>query len=310
MITGEWQTTKIRKLYLNALLNQEIAFFDSHINTGEVVERMSVDIILIQDAMGEKIKIFQIINRKPEINASDIAGKRLDVIHGNIEFKDVYFRYPSRPKEKILAGFSIFIHGGTTVALVGENGSGKSTVINLIERFYDPQDGEVLIDGVNIKQFHLRWLRKKIGLVSQEPILFASTIRDNISYRKNDATIEEIKIATQLANASKFIDMLPQGLDTMVGEHGTQLSGGQKQRIAIARAILKDPRILLLDEATSALDVESERVVQEALDRVTRNRTTIIIAHRLTTVRNADSIVVMHQGSIIEKGASILAIFI
>ncbi|KAL0914305.1 hypothetical protein M5K25_014641 [Dendrobium thyrsiflorum] len=250
-------------------------------------------------------KMFETINRKPEIDATDPTGKRLDVILGSIEFKDVHFSYPSRPEQKIFTGLSLFIHHGITVALVGGSGSGKSTVVSLIERFYDPQDGVVLIDGINIKQFQLRWLREKIGLVSQEPILFGSTIGDNITYGKNNATIEEIKAATELANASKFINMMPQGLDTMVGEQGTQLSGGQKQRIAIARAILKDPRILLLDEATSALDVESERVVQEALDRVMINRTTVIIAHRLSTVKTADTIAVMHQGSIVEQGSHI-----
>ncbi|XP_020579675.1 ABC transporter B family member 4-like isoform X1 [Phalaenopsis equestris] len=247
-------------------------------------------------------KMFETINRKPEIDSTDKTGKRLDVLVGDIEFKDVNFSYPSRPEQKIFTGLSLVIHHGTTVALVGGSGSGKSTVISLIERFYDPQDGEVLIDGINIKQFHLRWLREKIGLVSQEPVLFGSTIRANITYGKSNATIEEINAATELANASRFISMMPQGLDTLIGEQGTQLSGGQKQRIAIARAIVKDPRILLLDEATSALDVESERVVQEALDRVMINHTTVIIAHRLSTVRNADTIAVMHRGSIVEKG--------
>ncbi|PKI36032.1 hypothetical protein CRG98_043607 [Punica granatum] len=211
--------------------------------------------------------------------------------------------YPARPDELIFNGLSLSIPNGTNLALVGESGSGKSTVVNLIERFYDPQAGEVLIDGINIKNFRLKWLRQKIGLVSQEPVLFASTIRENISYGKEGPTDEEIKAATKLANAAKFIDKLPQGLDTMVGEHGIQLSGGQKQRIAIARAILKDPRILLLDEATSALDAESERVVQEALDRVMMKRTTVIVAHRLSTVRNANVIAVIHQGKIIENGS-------
>lgn len=155
-------------------------------------------------------KMFETINKKPEIDATDTTGKRLDVILGDIEFKDVYFSYPSRPEQKIFTGLSLFIPHGTTVALVGGSGSGKSTVISLIERFYDPQDGEVLIDGINIKQFQLRWLREKIGLVSQEPVLFGSTIKDNITYGKNNATIEEIKAAIELANASKFINMLPQ----------------------------------------------------------------------------------------------------
>ncbi|XWS46385.1 hypothetical protein CRYUN_Cryun14cG0061200 [Craigia yunnanensis] len=248
-------------------------------------------------------KMFETIKRKPEIDSYDTRGKVLEDIRGDIELRDVYFSYPARPEEQIFSGFSLSIPSGTTTALVGQSGSGKSTVISLIERFYDPQAGEVLIDGINLKEFQLRWIRGKIGLVSQEPVLFTSSIRDNIAYGKEGATTEEIKAAAELANAAKFIDKLPQGLDTMVGEHGTQLSGGQKQRVAIARAILKDPRILLLDEATSALDAESERVVQEALDRIMGNRTTVIVAHRLSTVRNADMIAVIHQGKMVEKGS-------
>ncbi|CAO2836938.1 unnamed protein product [Amaranthus hypochondriacus] len=247
-------------------------------------------------------KMFETINRKPDIDPFDPKGKVLEDIHGDITFKDVCFSYPTRPEEHIFNGFSLTVTRGTTAALVGQSGSGKSTVISLIERFYDPQSGEVLIDGINIKEFQLRWIRQKISLVSQEPVLFGLSIKDNIAYGKDGATIEEIKAAAELANASKFIDKLPQGLDTLVGEHGTQLSGGQKQRVAIARAILKDPRILLLDEATSALDAESERIVQEALDRIMVNRTTVIVAHRLSTVRNADMIAVIHQGKLVEKG--------
>ncbi|GJN05501.1 hypothetical protein PR202_ga23131 [Eleusine coracana subsp. coracana] len=247
-------------------------------------------------------KMFETINRTPEIDAYSTTGRKVDDIRGDIEFRDVYFSYPTRPDEQIFKGFSLTIPCGTTVALVGQSGSGKSTVISLIERFYDPLRGDVLIDGVNLKEFQLRWIRSKIGLVSQEPVLFAATIKENIAYGKDNATDQEIRAAAELANAAKFIDKMPQGFDTNVGEHGTQLSGGQKQRIAIARAILKDPRILLLDEATSALDAESERIVQEALDRVMTNRTTVIVAHRLSTVRNADTIAVIHQGSLVEKG--------
>eukprot|EP00258_Populus_trichocarpa_P025336 XP_024441355.1 ABC transporter B family member 21 [Populus trichocarpa] len=248
-------------------------------------------------------KMFETINRKPEIDSSDTRGKILDDISGDVELRDVYFTYPARPDEQIFSGFSLFIPSGTTTALVGQSGSGKSTVISLIERFYDPQAGEVLIDGTNLKEFQLKWIREKIGLVSQEPVLFASSIKDNIAYGKDGATTEEIRAAAELANAAKFIDKLPQGIDTMVGEHGTQLSGGQKQRIAIARAILKDPRVLLLDEATSALDAESERIVQEALDRIMVNRTTVIVAHRLSTVINADMIAVIYRGKMVEKGS-------
>ncbi|KAL8232761.1 hypothetical protein R6Q57_002539 [Mikania cordata] len=248
-------------------------------------------------------KMFETINRKPEIDSYDTKGKVLNDIHGDRELKDVYFRYPARPDEEIFSGFSLCIPSGTTAALVGQSGSGKSTVISLLERFYDPQKGEVLIDNINLKELQLKWIRDKIGLVSQEPVLFTSSIKDNILYGKDGASMDEIRVAVELANAAKFIDQLPQGLDTKVGEHGIQLSGGQKQRIAIARAILKDPRILLLDEATSALDVESERVVQEALNRIMVNKTTIIVAHRLSTVRNANMIAVIHSGKIVEKGS-------
>ncbi|KAF8042952.1 hypothetical protein BT93_A1323 [Corymbia citriodora subsp. variegata] len=248
-------------------------------------------------------KMFETIHRKPEIDSFETKGKKLDDIFGDIELRDVYFSYPARPDEQIFNGFSLTIPSGATAALVGQSGSGKSTVINLIERFYDPQAGEVLIDGINLKEFQLKWIRSKIGLVSQEPVLFACSIKDNIAYGKEGVTLEEIKVAAELANATKFIEKLPQGFDTMVGVHGTQLSGGQKQRVAIARAVLKDPRILLLDEATSALDAESERIVQEALDRIMGNWTTVIVAHRLSTVRNADMIAVIHRGKMMEKGS-------
>ncbi|KAJ9557916.1 hypothetical protein OSB04_012530 [Centaurea solstitialis] len=246
--------------------------------------------------------MFETINRKPDIYAYDGEGIVSEDIKGEIELKDVYFRYPARPDVQILSGFSLHIPSGMTAALVGQSGNGKSTVISLLERFYDPESGEVLIDGVNLKKLQLKWIRSKMALVSQEPVLFTTTIRENIMYGKENATNEEIEAAIELANASNFINKLPRGLDTMVGEHGTQLSGGQKQRIAIARAILKDPRILLLDEATSALDAESERLVQNALDTVMASRTTVVIAHRLSTIRNAQLIAVVHAGKLLEKG--------
>jgi ATP-binding cassette subfamily B (MDR/TAP) protein 1 len=186
--------------------------------------------------------------------------------------------------------------------LVGESGSGKSTVVSLVERFYDPIGGQVLVDGVDIKRLQLRWLRQQVGLVSQEPVLFGTSIRENIGYGKEDAKEEEIQAAAVLANAANFINKLPQGFDTQVGERGIQLSGGQKQRVAIARAILKNPRILLLDEATSALDAESEKVVQEALEHVMVGRTTIVVAHRLTTIRSANLIAVIERGVVVETG--------
>ncbi|BFG28034.1 hypothetical protein CerSpe_143080 [Prunus speciosa] len=475
MVTGERQATRIRGLYLKTILRQDIAFFDTEANTGEIIGRMSGDTILIQDAMGEKVgkfiqllstfiggflialikgwqltlvllacipaivlaggamsmivskmstrgqcayaeagiiveqtvgsirtvasftgekraidkynqkikiayktmvqqglatgiglgtlmliifstyglavwygskmiikngynggqvinvifaimtgglslgqtppslnafasgkaaayKMLETIKRTPKIDPYDTSGIVLEDIKGEVELKDVDFRYPARPDVQIFAGFTLHVPSGTTTALVGQSGSGKSTVIGLVERFYDPEAGQVLIDGVDLKKLQLKSIREKIGLVSQEPNLFTTTIRENIAYGKENATEEEIRRAIELANAARFIDKLPQGLDTMVGEHGTSLSGGQKQRIAIARAILKNPRILLLDEATSALDAESEKIVQDALVNLMSNRTTIVVAHRLTTIRNADCIAVVHIGKIVEKG--------
>ncbi|KAM3393539.1 hypothetical protein ACQJBY_014325 [Aegilops geniculata] len=247
-------------------------------------------------------RLFTTIKRKPEIDPSKNSGKQLVDMRGDIELKDVYFSYPTRRGQLIFDGFSLHVPSGTTMAIVGESGSGKSTVISLVERFYDPQAGEVLIDGVNIKDLQLESIRRKISLVGQEPLLFMTSIKDNITYGKEDATIEEIKRVAKLANAANFIDKLPNGYDTMVGQRGAQLSGGQKQRIAIARAIIKNPKILLLDEATSALDVESERIVQEALDRIMLDITTLVVAHRLTTVRNVDCISVIQHGKIVEQG--------
>jgi ATP-binding cassette subfamily B (MDR/TAP) protein 1 len=190
-----------------------------------------------------------------------------------------------------------------TVALVGESGSGKSTAIALLERFYDPDSGKILFDDVELQALKVSWLRQQVGLVSQEPVLFNDTIRSNIAYGKHGAASEEeIVVAAETANAHQFISALPDGYNTIVGERGIQLSGGQKQRVAIARAIIKDPKVLLLDEATSALDAESERVVQEALDQVMVGRTTVVVAHRLSTIRGADIIAVLKNGAVTEKG--------
>lgn len=248
-------------------------------------------------------KLMEIIKQKPTIvddNTSD--ANCLTDIRGNIEFKNVTFSYPSRPDVIIFRDFSIFFPAGKTVAVVGGSGSGKSTVVSLIERFYDPNQGEILLDNVDIKTLQLRWLRNQIGLVNQEPALFATTILDNILYGKPDATMAEVEAAASAANAHSFVTLLPNGYKTQVGERGVQLSGGQKQRIAIARAMLKDPKILLLDEATSALDAGSESIVQEALDRLMVGRTTVVVAHRLSTIRNVDSIAVIQQGQVVETG--------
>ncbi|KAG4969760.1 hypothetical protein JHK84_035870 [Glycine max] len=247
-------------------------------------------------------KLMEIINQKPTIVEDPSEGKCLAEVNGNIEFKDVTFSYPSRPDMFIFRNFSIFFPAGKTVAVVGGSGSGKSTVVSLIERFYDPNEGQVLLDNVDIKTLQLKWLRDQIGLVNQEPALFATTILENILYGKPDATMAEVEAATSAANAHSFITLLPNGYNTQVGERGVQLSGGQKQRIAIARAMLKNPKILLLDEATSALDAGSESIVQEALDRLMVGRTTVVVAHRLSTIRNVDTIAVIQQGQVVETG--------
>ncbi|KAF8390241.1 hypothetical protein HHK36_024766 [Tetracentron sinense] len=247
-------------------------------------------------------KLMEIIKQKPTIIQEPSDGKFLAEINGNIEFKNVTFSYPSRPDVIIFRDFSIFFPAGKTVAVVGGSGSGKSTVVSLIERFYDPNQGQVLLDSVDIKTLQLRWLRDQIGLVNQEPALFATTILENILYGKPDATMAEVEAAASAANAHSFITLLPNGYKTQVGERGVQLSGGQKQRIAIARAMLKNPKILLLDEATSALDAGSESIVQEALDRLMVGRTTVVVAHRLSTIKNVDTIAVIQQGQVIETG--------
>ncbi|GJY99923.1 ABC transporter B family member 1 [Tanacetum coccineum] len=247
-------------------------------------------------------KIFRIIDHKPSVDKNAESGLELDSVSGLVELKNVTFSYPSRPDVKILDNFSLSVPAGKTIALVGSSGSGKSTVVSLIERFYDPTSGQVMLDGHDIKELKLKWLRQQIGLVSQEPALFATTIQENILLGRPDASMIEIEEAARVSNAHSFIIKLPDAYDTQVGERGLQLSGGQKQRIAIARAMLKNPGILLLDEATSALDSESEKLVQEALDRFMIGRTTLVIAHRLSTIRKADLVVVLQQGSVLEMG--------
>ncbi|KAH0634733.1 hypothetical protein KY284_037519 [Solanum tuberosum] len=248
-------------------------------------------------------KIFRIIDHKPSVDRNAKTGLELDTVSGQLELKNVEFSYPSRPEIKILNNFNLVVPAGKTIALVGSSGSGKSTVVSLIERFYDPTSGQLMLDGNDIKTLKLKWLRQQIGLVSQEPALFATSIKENILLGRPDATQIEIEEAARVANAHSFVIKLPDGFDTQVGERGLQLSGGQKQRIAIARAMLKNPAILLLDEATSALDSESEKLVQEALDRFMIGRTTLVIAHRLSTIRKADLVAVLQQGSVSEIGS-------
>ena len=226
-------------------------------------------------------------------------------IRGAIELRDVCFFYPTRPEHWVCQSYSLSVSPGQVVALCGPSGSGKSTVIALLERFYDPQQGAVLLDGIDIRTLNVRWLRQQLGLVGQEPVLFMETIRENIAYGKPDATEAEIQEAAEAANAHSFItSTLADGYNTDVGLRGAKLSGGQKQRVAIARAIVRKPVVLLLDEATSALDNESEKIVQAALDDLMakQKRTTIVIAHRLSTIRGADKIAVVSQGVVVEEG--------
>ncbi|KAK3147627.1 hypothetical protein QOZ80_3BG0284810 [Eleusine coracana subsp. coracana] len=247
--------------------------------------------------------VFEIIDREPKIDPDDTTGLKPPNVYGSIEFKNVDFSYPARPEILVLSNFNLKVSGGQTVAVVGVSGSGKSTIISLIERFYDPVSGQVLLDGRDLKSFNLRWLRSHMGLIQQEPVIFSTTIRENIIYARHNATEAEMKEAARIANAHHFISSLPHGYDTHVGMRGVDLTPGQKQRIAIARVVLKNAPILLLDEASSAIESESSRVVQEALDTlVMGNKTTILIAHRQAMMKHVDNIVVLNGGRIVEQG--------
>lgn len=272
--------------------------------SGLSLGQAALDISVFIRAKAAAYPILEMIERNNiSKTGSNRTGQKLNKLESHIEFKDVCFSYPSRPDAVILNKFSLEIPSGKIVAVVGASGSGKSTLISLIERFYEPLSGQILLDGTDIKHLDLKWLRQQIGLVNQEPALFATTIRENILYGKDDATLHEITSAAKLSDAISFIKNLPDRYETQVGERGIQLSGGQKQRIAISRAVVKNPSILLLDEATSALDSESEKSVQEAIDRVMVGRTTVVVAHRLSTVRNADVIAVIEGGKIVETGS-------
>ena len=252
-------------------------------------------------AVGATERIKEILNLDPEVVIQQQLKEQN--LSGSIELEDVHFAYPSRTDLPILKGVSIRVEKNEKIALVGPSGVGKSTIIQLLLRFYDINSGTIKIDGESIYDQELRQYRKNISLVPQEVILFAGSIRDNIRYGKNDATEAEIMEAAESANCIEFINNFPEGMDTLIGERGIKLSGGQRQRIAIARAILKDPVVLLLDEATSALDSHSEKVVQDALNKLMKNRTSIIVAHRLSTILDADRIYVMKEGQIIEQGS-------
>ncbi|XP_047503247.1 ATP-dependent translocase ABCB1-like isoform X5 [Pieris napi] len=254
-------------------------------------------------ARGAGAQIFQTLDNLPTINPILNRGVKPNDFRGDIEYKNVVFHYPSRPDITVLKSVNLIIKHGQTVALVGHSGCGKSTIIQLLSRYYDIEEGSIKLDGNNVKDLSVKWLRSQIGLVWQEPVLFSTSIRENIRYGYENATNRDVEDAAKQANAHDFIMKLPLGYDTLVGERGASLSGGQKQRIAIARALVRNPRILLLDEATSALDTASEHKVQKALDKATKGRTTLIIAHRLSTIRNVDIIYVMHEGQVVESGS-------
>ena len=296
--------------------------------------QLAPPLVAFASAKAAVAPMYEIIDRKPEIDGLSQEGLKPEVRpEGHIQIHDIMFSYPSRPDSLVCKGYSLNIAKGETVALCGASGSGKSTVINLLLRFYDPQAGSITLDGINIRDLNIKWLRAQIGYVGQEPVLFSGTISENISYgldpelvskyfqdegkninsdevtglKWNDypkALQERIISACQLANAYEFISTFPNGFDTDVGANGVSMSGGQKQRIAIARAIVKRPSVLLLDEATSALDASSEKVVQQSIDALqqSKSQTTVVVAHRLSTIRNADKIAVVEGGVICEVG--------
>ncbi|SJZ47353.1 lipid A export permease/ATP-binding protein MsbA [Selenihalanaerobacter shriftii] len=276
-----------------------LAFFTLLITISGPIKSLSKLSNTIQQALAAADRIFEIMDLEVDIKEKKEAIE-LGEVDGKIEFKDVWFSY--NEDEMVLKGIDLVANPGEVVALVGPSGAGKSTLVDLIPRFYDPQNGEVLIDGYNIKDLTIGSLRDKMGIVPQETMLFGGTVKDNIAYGSIDRVKEEVVAAAKAANAHEFIMEFSDGYDTAVSERGSSLSGGQRQRVAIARAILKDPKILILDEATSALDTESEALVQEALERLMQNRTTFVIAHRLSTILNADRIVVLDEGEIIETG--------
>lgn len=276
-----------------------VAFLVYAVNISNPVKRLTRVVGNIQKALAAAQRVFDILDMKEEIEEI-VGAKALPQIKGDVEFQNVSFAY--NKGETVLTDINFHVKPGEVVAIVGPSGGGKSTIANLLPRFYDATEGKIMIDGNSISEVTLVSLREQVGIVPQETILFNGTLYDNILYGRLDATKEEVEEAAKAANAHNFIKELPKGYETMLGDRGLNLSGGQRQRIAIARAILKNPRILVLDEATSALDTESERIVQEALDRLMVGRTSFVIAHRLSTVRNADRILVLQRGKIVEAG--------
>ncbi|CAF3853767.1 unnamed protein product, partial [Rotaria sp. Silwood1] len=337
-VSAERQTRTIRRILLRSIISKDVSYFDTH-ETG-TASTCLIDVVdKIHDGIGDKLGsatqfsasfitgfvlgnlgqasphfqmlnqakaaayiVWQMIDTLSHMTRDPESGLKKNHLIGDIRFSNIHFSYPSRPDVQVLDGLSFNVMHGQTVALVGPSGSGKSTCVQLLQRFYDPNSGSVLIDDNQVEEYNLKWLRQQIGVINQEPVLFQATIRENILLGCESATDEEVQKAAKIANAHNFIMSFPEKYETLLGQHGASLSGGQKQRIAIARALIRDPKILILDEATSALDNESERLVQEALYRVAESRTMLVIAHRLSTIRNADKIVVIKNGKIIEEG--------
>ena len=276
-----------------------VAFLTYAVNISNPIKRLSKVFANIQRALAAADRVFDVLDL-PELIQNKPNAQLLPHVKGNVSFNNVSFAY--NVDEPILDGVSFSATPGQVVALVGPSGAGKSTVASLLPRFYDVTGGSIVIDGLDIREVTMESLREQVGIVPQETMLFNGSVYDNILYGRLDATEEEVMSASKAANAHNFITELPNGYDTQLGDRGVNISGGQRQRIAIARAILKNPQILILDEATSALDTESERVVQEALDRLMVGRTSFVIAHRLSTIKNADKILVMEKGKIVEEG--------
>lgn len=276
-----------------------VAFLLYAVNISNPIKRLTKVFAEIQKALAAAQRVFYILDMEPEIKDAPDA-KELPTVHGDVEFRNVSFAY--NEGEPVLNELSFKAETGQLVAIVGPSGAGKTTISGLIPRFYDVTSGSILIDGTDIREVTIESLRNQIGIVPQETVLFNGSIYDNILYGRLDATKEEVEAAARFANAEIFIKEMPEGYDTMLGDRGVNISGGQRQRISIARAILKNPRILVLDEATSALDTESEKIVQEALDRLLVGRTSFVIAHRLSTIQRADTILVLDKGHLVEQG--------
>lgn len=298
---GLWYASQLLKHGTSDFSNIMKSFMVLIITALGVAETLALtpDIVKGSQALGS---VFSLLEQKTTMNPDDPKSEKVVEVKGHIEFRNVSFRYPTRPHVTVLKDLNLHVAAGRRLAIVGRSGSGKSSVIALVMRFYDPSHGAILIDGKDIRDLNLRSLRQRIGFVQQEPALFSTTVYENIAYGKEGASEIEIMRAAKAANAHGFISHLDEGYHTHVGEQGAQLSGGQRQRVAIARAVLKDPSILLLDEATSALDTATERQVQEALNRLMVGRTTVMVAHRFSTIHYANMIVVLQDGNLQEIG--------